>query len=808
MSLSELQNTYNSTLIEIGTLRQNLANRTTEYVNRVITSNPYFNKNIQFSNNVFAYVTNKGVVKKYASQPTGIGVTFVPLTFPWLPTYDTQGVQIPTTPPLITGTPMNGKSVGYEGENVFVNTIIPNVEATYKGCKVTDSVQFIGGAPTSDVANGSYTYDACKQAAINSNYKYFGIKDMNANGTGFCAVSNDIANIRESRIDIQITLKTLGPKMVGNVAGLNNKGELIITRTNGRINYINNNKSPVYIGCFGINSEIPTAVPSAITTPATALEGFGNDNSSRFGKLQFRFPPSAFKTSPAPPSSSSSSSRFNDQLRFRFPPAPPSSSPSLASPTPAAIANPVSIRNIRSSPIIPKINTKQKCFKAAEQGNFNYYGLQKAFGTTVECVLGNDLNAFKKNKTSKDSCTYTRANSYVGDTTSTAVYTRNPNEINNYFLLLNDNGSVVIYRGSDPSDFENLTTVKEWSFVPINPNPMFTAAKSKFGTNFLMAGQTLAPGDFVGSPNGSIYLLMNISGQLAIHTTENRVGCVQLPNSTWVGGQGAAFYELSGGPGFVDEIGKFGYVDENSLLKIYDPNQEKMTDVYSQLNGLNSSTPDISTFPNVFDASGCKIECNKNKNCVAFVFNATTKNCNLKGADFTSGISASDVAATNLYIRNKEPKSNRPGFSVIPGISDKVNAIDSVQFHNYEMNIDNYNNPLSNANSVQRAALDNATGRANLLSNQLINGTENYSNLNDNITNINKNIDSSKIIHETINTNVNKYNENDKLRQNIKNNDNIVKDSEIVVSQQNYQSVLLTILASGAVLLSMAIVKS
>jgi hypothetical protein len=356
----------------------------------------------------------------------------------------------------------------------------------------------------------------------------------------------------------------------------------------------------------------------------------------------------------------------------------------------------------------------------------------------------------------------------------------------------------------------NSITVQEWSVVPIGPNPMFTAAKSKFGTNYLMAGQTLAPGDFVGSPNGSIYLLMNVSGQLVLNTTDNRINCTKLSNDTWGGGLGAnAFYELLGGSGFSGDIGKLGYIDENSSMKLYDSNQVNMTNLYSQFNGLNSLTADVGTYPNIVDPNVCKTECSKNDKCAAFVFNTTTNNCNLKGADFTSGISATD-AATNLYIRNKEPKSNAPGFSIIPGISDKVNAVDSVQFRNYTMNGGNYNNPLSNANSVQRAALENATSRANLLSNQLINGTESYSNLTDNINHINQNTNSSKIIHRRINANVRKYNKNkvkiNKLREN--NNDNIVKDSQIVVSQQNYQSMLLTILATGAVLISVAIVKS
>ena len=741
-TFSDLQNTYETTLKEIGTLQKNLANKTAQYVSRVTQVNPYFNKTIKFSNNVFAHVTNKGVVKKYNMQPAITGV--MPLTFPWLPAYDSPGVQIPTTPPLVTGTPMNGTSVGFEGENVFVNTVIPNADSIYKGCKVTnDSVKFIGGAPTSDVANGSYTYDACKQAATNDGYKYFGIQNADNKGTGFCAVTNeDPSNLAESRVNVPLTLQKWGRPAVGNYVVLNNKGQLVLNSPssgwwNFNQTYITNalwDRTPDFIGCYGVNNNIK-------------IDYFAN--------------------------------------------------------------------------------TKEKCFRSAERSKFNYYGLQKSFmnGNSVQCALGNDLNEFKKTRVSKSGCRYNSRNTYVGDMTSTAVFTRNPNEKDNYYLLLMDSGRIGIYRGSDPLDYQNSTQVGGWSYAPGAPNPKFAAANSKFGKNYLMAGQTLAPGDFVGSPNGAFYFLMDTTGVLSLNATVNRISCTKLSNNTWVGGVGSnALYELASGPGFSGNVGKLGYVDENSTMWLYNAEEVKTTanDSYSVLNGLDTSSGDIVPAINASTPKDCQAKCNTNDNCSAAVFNTSTNNCNLKGSDFTNGIRSQTTS--NLYVRNKQPGVE------LPGISNKINMVDSIKFNNYTTSGGNYSNPLSNANSVQRAALSNATDRANLLSNQLINGTtartgtgtgtgtgtqrgsgsvkENYDNMKDNINGINKNISQeSTTIHEKINDDFNEYQDRTKLRRNMKNNDNIVKDSNILVLQQNYTSMFWTVLATGAVLVSMAVVK-
>ena len=279
---------------------------------------------------------------------------------------------------------------------------------------------------------------------------------------------------------------------------------------------------------------------------------------------------------------------------------------------------------------------------------------------------------------------------------------------------------------------------------------------------------------------------------------------------------------MASGPGFSGDVGKLGYVDENSTMRLYNAGQVKTmaNNSYSVLNGMDTSSGDIVPAMYASTPKDCQAKCNTNDNCSAAVFNTSTNSCNLKGSDFTTGIKSQN--GTNLYMRNKQPGVE------LPGISNKTNFVDSIKFHNYTTSGDDYSNPLSNANSVQRAALSNATDRANLLSNQLVNGTgtgsgpgtgtgtqtgsgsvkENYDNMTDNINGINQNItQESTTVHTSINDDFNQYQDRTKLRRNMKNNDNIVKDSNILVLQQNYSSMFWTILATGAVLVSMAVVK-
>ena len=178
---------YSNTLGQVSGLVQNYNNQNTSYLARVNSSNPYLNTNVSFTTGEICYVTNQGVVKWYPNPdiynstagsngcPASSQVTA--LNIPWDPSYNTPGTTIPTTPNLITGTPMvSGQSCGNEGSNVFVNTMVgTNVSSNFEGCfndnPETPAMTFLGGGPppaANVIQNSNFSYPS-----ISSNsYQY------------------------------------------------------------------------------------------------------------------------------------------------------------------------------------------------------------------------------------------------------------------------------------------------------------------------------------------------------------------------------------------------------------------------------------------------------------------------------------------------------------------------------------------------------------------------------------------------------------------------------------------------------------
>ena len=148
-------------------------------------TNPYLNKNILFSNGTVCYVTTKGVVKQYNTPSNGknkgcpkIGDA-IRLDFPWTVQY-TPGTFIPTTPPLIVGTPMPDKtSCKHAGKNVYASELLTDAKSKYIGCYTSSSGEKVENLSPSQ----------CKQYATDGMYKYFSPQDNND-----CIVSNDAPN--------------------------------------------------------------------------------------------------------------------------------------------------------------------------------------------------------------------------------------------------------------------------------------------------------------------------------------------------------------------------------------------------------------------------------------------------------------------------------------------------------------------------------------------------------------------------------------------------------------------------------------
>jgi len=192
---------YNNSIQSYADFQSGFKDDAIKYSQRVDPKNPLLNKIIRFSTGELSYVTKQGVAKliptpeilNSISQKNGCPIndsnSFININIPWSSDYNVEGNQLPTNPPLIIGKRMqlNG-SCGYEGSNVFVNSILSSdPKPSYVGCYKDKKYE-----PKFTKLSGTYNFQQCKDAAVKREYQYYTLNDVDASSKiGNCLVSND-----------------------------------------------------------------------------------------------------------------------------------------------------------------------------------------------------------------------------------------------------------------------------------------------------------------------------------------------------------------------------------------------------------------------------------------------------------------------------------------------------------------------------------------------------------------------------------------------------------------------------------------
>jgi hypothetical protein len=462
-------------------------------------------------------------------------------------------------------------------------------------------------------------------------------------------------------------------------------------------------------------------------------------------------------------------------------------------------------------------STYESCQRMARDAKVKYFGLQftQPNGQS-ECWTGNDVvRATSMGKA--NNCT-TLNNIQVGGGCSNAIYNTN-NDANSFiysYLSLENNGNLCIYRGTSPSDNQGLIWQSQTNGKTKENNPNFTAAKSKFGKSWIPNGTTLAAGDWIGSDNGSIYLIMQSDGNLVLNTSQNTLACSTNSKGQQVGGGWVnALYELLPSP-FKQNIGKIGYVDEENVLHEYTSNNISLTDTYTKFNKVDTYGNDIpGAAYGGANIDQCKSSCNNNKNCYGFVFDNTNKVCYPKtSAMWPYGGPLRPLTYTDTYIRGKAP--------IAPpiGVSKDVENIDSVQYQMYVTGgklEGKYG--LANATSAEQEELDKLQTEMASLSNQIASLTDEFGEGTSNAQN--QSVDNTTGLQNYLQKDIAVQAEIDKMDPTkrsaqaptegfrLNNNiDKILQDSDIVVLQKNYDYLFWTILAAGSVVVAMNIKSS
>ena len=725
--IENLKQEYNSTLNQYNNLLSTVSENSSNYINRISNTNSYLNKIIKFKTGELCYVTNLGVAKYIPTTDIlnsisgkngcpGTGSNYIDVNLPWRNEYNSEGVVIPTTPPLLTGTNMRlNESCGYEGSNVFVNTMLPNTNLTanYVGCyqdnTANPAMTFLGGSPSSTPSGnnttGSYTFNQCKQEAILGGYQYFALQNINSStGLGYCAVSNNQTN--STRYG-----NAYAPVVLWASNTNNSSATSAIITNNGTLNVLDQNGSVLFTTPNGTNC-------AQVYSTTTNTDAPGND--------------------------------------------------------------------------------------------LNYITNQTINSCKTRCNNNASCKGFVFNTSSNNSCWLKSGNlNNTGSNNARTIYKKTVNTSQcNYFLSLQSDGNMCIYKGVPNTG----NTVNIWctntNGKQQEGNSAYVSSNGKYGMPFLITNQVLNKGDWVGSIDGKLRLIMQNDGNLVLYTF--KINCSKgtitgTQNNNYGGVLANALYDI-GNVGFKSNMGDVAYVDSDSKLYPYPSSNTKLSNTYNlilQDTNIQGNNIQGTSFSNVTNVNDCMNVCNANNNCNSFVYD-------------TSGPSPLCLPKnlSNVYsINNFTPKSGvqtyiRDKTVITPpvGVSNDINNIDSIRYENYTKGGDlqpSYG--ISSLNSVQQQQLSQLQDKLKQLSTQILNSTNQLSKNNysvnfqtqEDIKGFNKYISEINLTNEKID-NINSNN----------NIDNILKDTNIRILQQNYKYMLFSILAAGAVIIAINLKKT
>lgn len=439
----------------------------------------------------------------------------------------------------------------------------------------------------------------------------------------------------------------------------------------------------------------------------------------------------------------------------------------------------------------------EQCQQIAQQNGSTWFGLQNSTsGKNAQCFLSGNWGMTTEYGHAGN-CTKLSNGTYSGGGYSNAVYnTTNPS--GNYFLILQDDGNLCIYRGTGPNDNQGYIWAAGTNGKAQQPNPVYAAANGKYGQNWITQGSTLAAGDFIGSTNGNMALIMQSDGNLVLYTFQNVLNCQKMSDGNTGGGQGAnALYNI-GKVGNASDMGKLAYIDQNAELHTYPDNNRKYTNSYTIFKGMDSAGNDIAnaSYSNT-NVERCQTTCNAMNDCAGFAFGNNT--CYPKNSGMYPNSARQINNESTLYIKNQVPKSTPNG------VPSTTNTMDTVAYQKYVNGggLSNSYGLAANMSSTQKQQLSQVQDKINLLSSQI-------SNLNGEL-----NSDNYSVTQQTLKNmqGLGSYTENlvNTKKQisgfNANNMDNILEDSDITVLQQNYNYLFWSILATGTILVSMNVMK-
>lgn len=437
--------------------------------------------------------------------------------------------------------------------------------------------------------------------------------------------------------------------------------------------------------------------------------------------------------------------------------------------------------------------TYEDCKNFSNKNNYKYFGLQNLLADpslkTAQCWASSDLGSATKYGKSQN-CSKMSQYQMSGLSWANAVYSSGDTG-SHYFLIIEDNGNVSIYKGGNINDKQELIWETKTNGKTLEKNDKYKASKCKFGTNIMKSGTSLASGEFIGSPSGSCYLIMQPDGNLVLYTSKTISGCVPLETYFQGGLTGMnSIYELSQ-TGNKEDIGSLYYIDQD-LNKIKYPDENiTNADTFTEMPDYRSDGNNIRkcTKPNFTE---CLDECKNNPDCYAVDSAKMLKNKNFKNNLYP-------FIGASMFIRDKKVVEN------FTGSSNKISKIDT-------HHINNYSSTSTPVDTLSLSITERDKYLKQLKESSLI---TDVNKLNTDSNNLQTYFDSSnnQLFNndKTIRNNYDEYNDNDnqiKVDDKYLNNYNrIVNDSNMVLLQENRIYIFLFIMLILCLIIFIQVIK-
>lgn len=377
-----------------------------------------------------------------------------------------------------------------------------------------------------------------------------------------------------------------------------------------------------------------------------------------------------------------------------------------------------------------------------------------------------------------------------------------------YFLVLQDDGNMVIYKGTPSSIEGGAVWASGTSGQQQTPNPNWVASKGQTGTNYISFLGSLMPGQWIGSNDGSSMLIMQGDGNLVLYTSTVTSGCSAQPYGEAGGSAVNAIYELSG-VGDPSLLGKVGYVDGDAVLKEYPGSMLTMSNEYDIYPGMDTMGNDLGAV-NVDNIDACKTTCNNIPDCAAFVWETGANICFPKNSDAYPKGSRQANSGLTLGVRRPSVINDS---SCPTGLSD----IDTVQYANYVKggNMDSTTSCsvklIPDKTQSQLNAVDNKISQvAGQMGNNLNSLYSDNATLNSKMVSGEKQLQKNIQMYSRVNNKINSELGNQNVKESMLNMQDLnamISDTDLVVLQNNYQYMLWSIIALGSVIITVNALK-